>query len=110
MSIPITSKADTQVSPEERKKRLCVEMALLQKTKWRWNEIADFYQIASAKANEIRKAALEKGGKVDYDPHAVTVRSVMSLDQTTPETEIGKRSIELDRLLHGTNPIKESNQ
>ena len=85
-------------------------MALLQMTKWRWNDIASFYQVASAKANEIRKAALGKDGNIDYDPHAVTVRSVMSLDKTTPEDEIKKRSIELDQLLHGTSPIKESNQ
>lgn len=97
---------------EERKKRLYLELTLLQKTKWRWHDIATFYQCASAKANEIRKKALEAGGKIDYDPHAVQSRTVLALDGTTPEIEIGKRTIELQALADhlesdqqgGTNP------
>jgi len=82
---------------EERKARLCVEITLLQKAKWRWNDIATYYQCASAKANEIRKKALEKGGKVDYDPHGVQSRTVLSLEGTTPEIEIRKRAIEMNK-------------
>ena len=80
---------------DARKARLLLELSLLQKTKWRWKDIADFYQCASAKANQIRKAALANGGKIDYDPHAVQSRTVLMLDGTTPEIEIKKRYIEL---------------
>ncbi len=80
---------------EERQARLATELTLLQKTKWRWKDIATFYQCASAKANEIRKRALAMGGKIDYDPHAVQSRTVLALDGTTPEIEIRKRYIEL---------------
>ena len=80
---------------EERKKRLSLELALLQKPKWHWKEIAQFCECASAKANEIRKKALEAGGKIDYDPHAVQSRTVLALMGTTPEIEIKKRYIEL---------------
>lgn len=81
--------------PEQRTQRLTLELSLLQKTKWRATDIREFYGYASAKANEVRKLALESGGKVSYDKHAVTVRSVLALDGTTPETEIRKRYIEL---------------
>ncbi len=92
---------------EERKERLCLELSLLQKPKWRWKDIATYFQCASAKANQIRKLALARGGKIDYDPHSVTCRSVMELHGTTPEIEIAKRTIEL----MGAAPKKdESNQ
>jgi len=81
---------------EERRQRLNVELALLQKPKWRWKDICLFYGCASAKANEIRKKALSAGGKIDYDPHAVQSRYVLMLDGTTPEIEIKKRCIELN--------------
>lgn len=90
----------------ERKARLSIELSLLQKTKWRWRDIACFYQCASAKANEIRKRALEAGGKIDYDPHAVQSRIVLALDGTTPETEIKKRYLELTGL---ENPNERNN-
>ena len=80
---------------EERTARLLLELTLLQKTKWRWKDIATFYQCASEKANEIRKMALARGGKIDYDTHAVQSRFVLALDGTTPEIEIRKRYIEL---------------
>lgn len=80
---------------EERKERLLLELRLLQMTKWHWKEIAAFYECASAKANQLRKKALENGGKIDYDPHAVQSRSVLALDGTTPENEIKKRHLEL---------------
>ena len=83
------------MTTEERRQRVRLELELLQKTKWRWKDIATFYQCASAKANEIRKAALASGGKIDYDPHAVQSRFVLALDGTTPEIEIKKRYIEL---------------
>ena len=86
---------------EERKARLTAELTLLQKTKWRWSDIKAFYGCASAKANEIRKKALEAGGKIDYDPHAVQSRYVLLLDGTTPEIEIRKRVIELN---NGASP------
>ena len=87
----------------ERRARLSLELTLLQKTKWRWHDIANFYQCASAKANEIRKKALEAGGKIDYDPHSVQSRAVLSLDGTTPEIEIRKRAIE---LREGADPLE----
>lgn len=83
---------------EERKKRVIRELELLAMPKWRWKEIREFYQCASAKANKIRKAALAIGGKIDYDPHAVQSRFVLKLDGTTPEIEIRKRHIELTGL------------
>ncbi len=93
---------------QERTARLNVELALLQKPKWRWKDIADFFECASAKANEIRKMALERGGKIDYDPHAVQSRTVLALNGTTPEIEIRKRCIELN---DGADPTKtESDQ
>lgn len=92
---------------EERKSRLCIELSILQKTKWRWTDISTFYQCASAKANEIRKAALKAGGKIDYDPHAVQSRTVLALDGTTPEVEIKKRYLE---LTGSANPNDESDQ
>lgn len=88
---------------DERKARLTLELALLQKTKWRWKDIATFYGCASAKANEIRKKALEAGGMISYDPHSVQSRTVLSLDGTTPEAEIRKRAIELKE---GADPLE----
>lgn len=83
---------------DERRTELTNELTLLQKPKWRWKDIAAFCHCASAKANEIRKRALEAGGKIDYDPHAVQSRTVLALMGTTPEIEINKRHIELTGL------------
>lgn len=90
-----------------RKARLYLELSLLQKAVWHWKDIATFYGFASAKATEIRKMALAKGGKVDYDPHGVQSRYVLMLEGTTPEIEIRKRSIE---LREGAGPDTESDQ
>jgi hypothetical protein len=78
-----------------RKQQVLKELELLQKPKWRWSDISAFCHCASAKANEIRKRALEAGGKIDYDPHSVQSRAVLALMGTTPEIEIRKRRIEL---------------
>lgn len=93
---------------EARKARLLVELTLLQKAKWHWKDIATYYGVASAKANDIRKKALEAGGKIDYDPHGVQSRYVLKVvEETTPEAEIRKRSIEYH---DGANPQKESDK
>lgn len=92
---------------EERKQRLCLELALLQKPTWNWKDVSQFCQCASAKAIDIKKKALEAGGKVDFNPHAVQSRYVLRLMGTTPEDEIRKRSIE---LREGAEPKKESEQ
>ena len=80
----------------ERIRSLSRELALLQKPKWRWKDICDYYGCSSSTANEKRKKAIEIGGKVDYDSHAVSSRYV--LDGTTPEEEIRKRAAELAEL------------
>lgn len=80
---------------DEYKKQIIEELKLLRQPKWHWREISQFCKCASAKANEIRKKALEAGGKIDYDPHAVQSRTVLALMGTTPEIEIRKRYIEL---------------
>ena len=92
---------------EERKARLCLELTLLQKPVWNWKDVAQFVQCASAKAVEVKKKAIEAGGKVDYNPHGVQSRYVLKLMGTTPEDEIRKRSIE---LREGAEPNTESDQ
>lgn len=89
---------------EERRARLNLELALLQKPVWNWKDISQFVQCASAKAIEIKKKALEAGGKVDYNPHGVQSRFVLKLMGTSPEDEIKKRSIE---LREGADPETE---
>ena len=84
----------THVS-EERQARLTLELSLLQKPVWHWGDIAKFNQCASAKAIELKKRAIENGGKIDYDKHGVQSRYVLALMGTTPEVEIKKRYIEL---------------
>ena len=79
---------------EERKARLLLELTLLQKPVWGWKDVSEFVQCASARAVEIKKQALELGGKVDYSPHGVQSRYVLKLMGTTPEDEIRKRMIE----------------
>lgn len=91
---------------EEREARLCVELTLLQLPVWKSTDIQSFFQCASAKANDIRKQALEIGGKIDYQPHGVQSRYVLKLYGTTPEDEIRKRAIELNG---GAEPQEESN-
>lgn len=91
---------------QERRARLSLELTLLQKMKWKASDIRAFYDCASEKANRIRKAALASGGKIDFDPHSVTVRSVMALEGTTPEAEIKKRAIEWNE---GATPGTENN-
>ena len=91
---------------EERKARLCLELTLLQKPMWNWKDISQFIQCASAKAIEIKKLAIEAGGKVDFNPHGVQSRYVLKIMGTTPEDEIRKRAIE---LREGGNPDTESN-
>lgn len=86
---------------ESRLKTLYEELRVLQMPKWRHKEIRIFCRCASAKANEIRKKALEAGGKIDYDRHAVQSRTVLALMGTTPEIEIKKRVIELN---NGASP------
>lgn len=95
------------MTTQERKARLLVELTLLQKTLWKHTDIRAYYGCASAKANEIRKKALEAGGKIDYNPHAVQSRYVLMLEGTTPEIEIRKRSIEYN---DGADPEIESDQ
>lgn len=80
----------------ERIKTIYRELELLRLPKWRYKQIMAFCHCASAKANEIRKKALDCGGKIDYDPHAVQSRAVLALMGTTPEVEIKKRCIELN--------------
>ena len=92
---------------EERTSRLNLELALLQKPVWHWGDIAKFVQCASAKALELKKLALDKGGKVDYDRHGVQSRYVLALMGTTPELEIKKRYIELTGK---ADPQEESDQ
>ena len=92
---------------EERKSRICLELEILQKPVWNWKDIMTFEGCASAKANEIRKRALDAGGKVDYNPHGVQSRYVLKLMGTTPEIEIRKRYIE---LTGSANPNEESDQ
>lgn len=89
---------------EERRARLNLELTLLQKPVWNWKDISQFVQCASAKAIEIKKKALEAGGKVDYNPHGVQSRFVLKLMGTSPEDEIKKRSIE---LREGADPETE---
>lgn len=95
---------------KEREERLCLELELLQKARWRWHDIANYFQVASAKANQIRKKALEQGGRIDYDPHAVQSRYVLALEGTTPEIEIQKRVIELNGASQASQEQSESNQ
>ena len=80
---------------EERKAKLCRELELLQLPKWHWKEICEFVGCASAKAVQIKKQAIELGGKIDYDPHGVQSRYVLKLLGTTPEIEINNRVLEL---------------
>lgn len=91
---------------EERKAKLYSELELLQKPVWNWRDIAEFVGCASAKANEIRKRAIDAGGKVDFNPHGVQSRHVLKLMNTTPEIEIQKRRIELT----GSADPQESDQ
>lgn len=83
---------------ENRAVELRTQIETLQKSRWRWRDICNYYGCASAKANEIRKKALENGGQIDYDRHAVQSRKVLEMDGTTPEAEIKKRLIELNAI------------
>lgn len=82
----------------QRANEVSKQLSLLQKPKWRWKDICDYYGCSSSTANEKRKKAIEIGGKVDYDSHAVSSRYVLKLDGTTPEEEIRKRAAELAEL------------
>lgn len=82
----------------QRANEVSKQLSLLQKPKWRWKDICDYYGCSSSTANEKRKKAIEIGGKVDYDSHAVSSRYVLKLDGTTPEEEIRKRATELAEL------------
>lgn len=94
---------------DEERKKILKELELLRLPKWRWNHICQFCHCASAKALEIKKKALQAGGKIDFDPHAVQSRTVLALMGTTPEQEIQKRCIEL-KMLEGADPQEESDQ
>ena len=93
---------------EERKARLEEELTLLQKTKWGWKDIMAFYQVASAKANAIRKRVVGLKGTAPYDEHKVLVKDILEVeDATTPETEITKRRIELEGVIPGVGKTQE---
>lgn len=86
---------------EQRKQRIETELALLQKSKWGWSDIMEYYECASDKANKIRKRVASSGGQAPYDPHKVLSAKVIEIeDSSTPEREIYKRRIELE----GVNP------
>lgn len=80
---------------DEREQRLVHELALLQKTKWRWSDIKDYFQCGTRQANEQRRKALRAGGEVASDPHAVKVSTVIEINGSNIKTEIEKRCLEL---------------
>ncbi len=82
---------------DQRKARLIHELELLQKSKWGWKDLMDYYGVANEKANLIRRHVVKGGGQAPYDPHKVLAEKVIQLiDGSTVAHEIYKRRIELE--------------
>lgn len=85
-----------QITQEDRKMRLDLELSLLQKGKWGFRDVMKYYKVGKNVAYSIIKTAIAKGGQPDGDPtlSAFTKTIIATHDGSTPLEEIEKRAAE----------------
>lgn len=80
----------------ERKERLDLELELLQKGRWGYLDVMNFYQVGKTVAYRIISQARANGGmpKYGFEREALTSKIVEMVDESTVLKEIEKRAME----------------
>lgn len=79
-----------------RKERLDLELALLQKGKWGYQDVMRYYQCNKNRAYDIIRIARKNGGECVNDGMRVAYSKaiIATQDGSTPIDEIEKRAVE----------------
>lgn len=85
-----------QITSEDRKARLDLELSLLQKGKWGFRDVMKYYKVGKNTAYSIIRTAISKGGKCEGDTMMVAYSKaiIATHDGSTPLEEIEKRAME----------------
>ena len=89
--------SETKIAPE-RYRQLMQEIRLLDKLRWNYTDIKDFFHCCASRGVAIKKAAIKAGGTFDFDPGHVSSRTVLKLYATNAELEKFIRMVELSPL------------